>query len=275
MRTTAIFAIVWCMHFAALAQGALAVRFPSMDAAVELQAWYYRADTAAKAAPAIVALHGCGGMLNRQGQPNERTQSYAQLLNQQGWNVLFVDSLRPRGFKSVCGNSANTIAPAGRVVDVQAAVAWLAQRAEVDKTRIGMLGWSHGGSVTLLANAAGVEYAVPPKAALAFYPGCGPLSLPRQWQPGRSILMQLGQDDDWTDPQPCQALAQAFPERMAQDTYPDSGHGFDSDAPRREVVLNAGTRHQRTVHTGGNALANQQAKARLVAYFQQHFQVSN
>lgn len=273
MRTAAVLTLFSLGHFAAQAQGVAAVRFPSMDAGVELQAWYYRVDTAAKAAPAIVALHGCGGMLKRDGQPNERTQSYAQLLNQQGWSVLFVDSLTPRGFKSVCGGGL--LAPSARVGDVQAGVAWLAQQDGVDKARIGILGWSHGGSTTLLANAKTVEYPVPPVAALAFYPGCGPLSLPRQWQAGRSILMQLGQDDDWTDPKPCQALAQAFPQQIAQDTYPDSGHGFDSDAPRRELVLNPGTPRQRTVHVGGSPIANAQAKARLIAYFQQHFKASN
>lgn len=283
ISVTALFNVFLSTHsngFAQTANSVQVVNFASFAPGVSLQAWYYRPHApekqtgAASKAPAIVALHGCGGMLNRQGQSAERNQSYAELLNQQGWSVLFVDSLSPRGLKSVCGGADGALSPAARVVDVQAAVAWLAQQGEVDSQRIGILGWSHGGSVSLLSNAIGIDYAVKPKAALAFYPGCGALTLPRHWQPARPILMQLGQDDDWTDPKPCQALAQKFPESMAQDTYPQSGHGFDSDTPRREMVLNAGTPRQRTVHIGGNSQANAQAKARLVGFFQHHFKVT-
>jgi dienelactone hydrolase len=274
MRLASLFAIIFLASSSCFSQSANLVRFASFALGVDLQAWYYRPINAASTTPTIVALHGCAGMLNRQGQPNERSQSYAQFLNQQGWSVLFVDSLTPRGLKTVCGNSTDTLPPSARVADVQAAVAWLAKRDDVDQSRIGILGWSHGGSVTLLANDLGVDYAVQPKAALAFYPGCGALTVPRRWQPARPILMQLGQDDDWTDPKPCQAFAQQFPERIAQDTYLESGHGFDSDAPRRAMVLHAGTKHQRIVHVGGNAQANAQARVRLVDFFQQHFQTS-
>ncbi len=236
-----------------------------------LTAYYYRAASVAPPAPVIVALHGCGGMLDRNKEPNERARSYAKLLNAQGWHVLAIDSLTPRHLKSVCGNTTDTLSPSARVPDVQAAVAWLVQQSGVDKTRIGILGWSHGGSLTLLANARGVDYAAQPKAAVAFYPGCGALSVPRHWQPAHPMLMQLGQDDDWTDPTPCQAWARQYPAQIAQDTYPDSGHGFDSEAPRRAMLLRAGTRTERTVHTGGNQGANAQARVRVVAFFQHHF----
>lgn len=239
--------------------------------APELTAYYYRVGATAAAAPAIVGLHGCAGMLNREGKPNVRTQSYAQLLGARGWHVLFVDSLTPRGLKSVCGDTGDSLAPARRVPDVQAAVAWLAARKEVDTSRIGILGWSHGGSVTLLANARGVDYATPPKAAVAFYPGCGARTLPTHWEPGRHVLLQLGADDDWTDPGPCVALTKKHPDSMAQDLYRDAGHGFDSDAPRREMVLRLGTRLERRVHIGGNVQANVASKARVLQFLEDQF----
>jgi dienelactone hydrolase len=225
-------------------------------------------------APTIIALHGCGGMLNAQGKPNLRTASYAKLLNAEGWHVLYVDSLSPRGIKSVCGGN-DAVTQAQRMTDVQSAVAYLSAHNDVDASRLAILGWSHGGSTGLLANnalvnGAGSSYAVPPKAVVTFYPGCGSPEAQARWQPALPHLMLLGAVDDWTPPESCQRLAERFPQQIRVHTYADAHHGFDSDAPVRPVVLNT-PRGAKTVHAGGNSAAKAASQAALIAFLKEHF----
>jgi dienelactone hydrolase len=238
-----------------------------------LDGYFFAAQAAdARKAPAIVALHGCGGMLEKKGLPNLRTKNYAQLLNEQGWHVLFVDSLTARGVKSVCGGNSQ-VTQAQRVTDVQMAVAFLAKREDVDDSRIGVLGWSHGGSTALLSSDASVDYAVTPRAVVAFYPGCGEAKGKRMtWHPARPVLMQLGAADDWTSPIPCQSLAAQGKDLVHQDTYANANHGFDSKGSGavRAIQLNT-PRGNKTVHTGGDPAAKAASQAKLIAFFKDHF----
>lgn len=238
-----------------------------------IDAYYYPVKTeVAQTAPVIVALHGCGGMLDNQGKPNGRVRSYVRLLHGQGWHVLFVDSLSGRGFKTVCGQSGTTVSPLDRVPDVQAAVAWLVAQPGVDTQRIGVLGWSHGGSLAVLAADKGVRYAAEPKAIVAFYPGCGALTIPANWHPQRSLQLLLGSDDDWTAPAPCQSLARRFPERVQQHTFEGAGHGFDGETPVRPMVIGAGTRRgEHTVHVGRHEPSAEASRQRAIAFFNGHF----
>jgi dienelactone hydrolase len=210
-------------------------------------------------------------MLEKKGWPNARTKNYAQLLNAQGWHVLFVDSLTARGVKSVCGGNSQ-VTQAQRVTDVQAAVAFLAKREEVDDSRIGILGWSHGGSTTLLSNDKSVDYVVAPRAVVAFYPGCSDAKGRQMtWQPAKPVLMQLGAVDDWTSPIPCQSLATQWKDLVHQDTYANAHHGFDSNGsgPARAIQLST-PRGNKTVHTGGEPTAKAASQAKLIAFFKEH-----
>ena len=237
---------------------------------VALDGYFYTASSSK--APAIVALHGCGGMLEKRGQPNARTKSYAKILNEQGWHVLFVDSLTARGVKSVCGGNSQ-VTQAQRVTDVQAAVAFLAKREEVDDSRIGILGWSHGGSTALLSNDASVDYAITPRAVVAFYPGCGDAKGRQMtWRPARPVLMQLGAADDWTSPIPCQSLAAQWKDLVHQDTYANANHGFDSNGSGAARAIQLSTpRGSKTVHTGGEPAAKSASQAKMIAFFKEHF----
>ena len=56
--------------------------------------------------PAIVALHGCGGMYSalasRRDELSVRHRAMAELLTDEGYIVLFPDSFRPRGRDEIC-----------------------------------------------------------------------------------------------------------------------------------------------------------------------------
>lgn len=238
----------------------------------QINGYFYATPTTdARKAPTIVALHGCGGMLER-GQPNSRSKRYAQLLNEQGWHVLFLDSLTTRGIKSVCGGN-NQVTQAQRVTDVQAAVAYLSKQSEVDAQRIGILGWSHGGTAALLSNDLSVEYTVAPRAFVALYPGCGEAKgRPMAWRPAKPTLMQLGAADDWTSPLPCQSLAAQWVGIVQQDTYANAHHGFDSEGSVLRTIHLATPKGAKTVHTGGEPTAKAASQIKLIAFFKEHFQ---
>ena len=74
-------------------------------------------------------------------------------------------------------------------------------------------------------------YSVAPALAVAFYPGCA-TELRSGYRPAAPLLLQVGEDDDWTPAEPCRPLA-------AQDggapihfhAYPRAVHGFAGTPP--------------------------------------------
>jgi poly(3-hydroxybutyrate) depolymerase len=55
--------------------------------------------------PAVVALHGCTGLFDKQGDLIAREAAWGQLLTARGYVVLFPDSFGPRGVASDCEGS--------------------------------------------------------------------------------------------------------------------------------------------------------------------------
>jgi len=259
------------------ARGQVTVEFASLDApggqAVQLKAYWYAAASAK--APAVALFHGCSGMYDKHGLVGERMRNYAALLNEQGMHALVVDSLTPRGEKEICTQRTGTrrITQANRRLDALAAMQWLAQRSDVDAQRIGVMGWSNGGSTVLSAtNTRHREVAgfvVKPAFAVAFYPGCE-ADLKRGYAPSAPLLMLLGEADDWTPAAPCHELAaHAAGPKPEIEAYAGAYHGFDSNerVRLRKDVPN-GTHPGEGVHVGGNADAWQRSRERLLQFLQ-------
>ena len=255
------------------------VSFPSFDGAgnapVMLRGYFFPAATAP--APAIAMFHGCGGAYDKGGELSRRMREYAELFNGLGMHVLVVDSLTPRYEKELCTqrNGKRRVTQANRRLDALGAIAYLADRGDVDAKRIGMIGWSNGGSTVLSATnlhhhdvAAAV---VKPAFAIAFYPGCE-ADLRRGYEPSTPLLLLVGQADDWTPSAPCVALAKSVPEMAPEITvYPGAWHGFDSDAPvrLRKDVPN-GVNPGQGVHVGGNPAAWRASRDRIVRFLADH-----
>jgi dienelactone hydrolase len=93
--------------------------------------------------PAMVLKHDSAGV---SGAGGVNLRAWATTLA--GWGVaaLIVDSFGPRG---IAGTSAdqNKLSPWADVADSFAALRVLAADPRIDKTRIGIMGWSRGGSV--------------------------------------------------------------------------------------------------------------------------------
>ena len=246
--------------------------------------------------PAVVALHGCGGMYStlatRRDGLSARHQTMAELLAAEGYVVLFPDSFRSRGFEELCTveNRRRTVGQTNRRLDAQGALAFLQARADVVKDRIGVLGWSHGGSAVLATlNTHQSAVAVwknrgssSPyyRAAVAFYPGC--LDSLRErggYAVAAPLTLFIGGSDDWTAPQPCIDLAAkltAAGEPVTITVYPDTYHGFDGPSAQGRVRLEVpnGVNPGKGVTVASNPAARDDAYGKLRMFLRTHLGAS-
>ena len=260
------------------------VSVPSLDrrddAPLSLPGFWFPAEglAATARAPAVLLLHGCGGPYDRPGHLSKRMRDYAALVNGLGAHALVIDSLTPRGERELCTQRIGdrAITQKQRRRDALGALKWLAAQPGVDAAKLGLIGWSNGGSAVLATLQRGqteVEASgVQPAFAVAFYPGCAD-PLRQRWQATAPLLMLLGAADDWTPPAPCEALArQADGPPVQVENYPGAYHGFDGTAPvrlRRDVPN--GVHPGQGVHVGGDAAAREASQERLRGYLRERF----
>jgi dienelactone hydrolase len=276
------------------------VSFPSLDkdgngTPVTISALYFRPPQAGgTAVPLVIAAHGCGGMwsarADRLDQLSARSIKWTDELLADGYAVLWPDSFNSRGRRAVCTvkRGEPTISPATRRLDILGALAFAAALPGVDRARIGLLGWSHGGSTTLATvngkDARIAEFFASPSAplplrvAVAFYPGCV-VSL-RQgagWQPSVPLAIHAGELDDWTPSDRCVQLGDAARARgapMSVTVYPDAHHGFDAPGGRITVLkdVSTGVNPDKGVTVGPNPAARAAADAAVRAFLRERLQ---
>ncbi|MEN9670841.1 MAG: hypothetical protein RL018_1118 [Pseudomonadota bacterium] len=229
----------------------------------------------------VVALHGCGGLYAatgaNKGQFNARHQAMADLLVQQGYNVVFPDSLTPRGETSICVQTigSRNITQKERRADALATLAWVAQQPWADASRIAVLGWSHGGSAVLAATDDNqkdvknqqLKNQLGFKTAIAFYPGCAE-SRKNNYRPNAPLTLFLGADDDWTPPIPCIDMAkqlQADKYAIELNVYEGAVHDFDNPVGTVVERKNIPSRLYpgQGVKAGAHPAAREKAYARL------------
>lgn len=183
--------------------------------------------------PAVVALHGCGGLFGRDGALGARERDWADRLVGAGYAVLFPDSFTGRGYRQVCTLEHRPVTPEVRSGDARAALHWLARQPWADPARLLLIGWSHGGQTVLWTLRPGFLDGGPrPATAIAFYPACRQIARLEGWRPSVALKILSGALDDWTSPEPCRDLAarEGFPFIA----YPGAYHGFDMpDQPLR------------------------------------------
>ena len=223
---------------------------------------------------AVVLLHGCAGWRDRAGAPMARDLDWARTLSALGHVVLQVDSLGPRGERSLCAQGEGRRVRVGveRARDAYAALLFLQSRPEIRPDAVALMGWSNGGGTVLWAMARD-SHARPPglahdfAAAIAFYPGCRTLSQRRTaWRPVAPLLLLVGADDDWTPAPPCMALAERAGEAVDLRVYPGAHHDFDApDLPLR-VRGGVGSTASGTATTGTDPAARADVLARVPAF---------
>jgi len=96
--------------------------------------------------PAMILKHGSAGLTGAQG---DNIRKWAKSLNDWGIAAFVVDSFEPRGI----GESASDQSKLRSLADLAdsfAALKVLAANPRIDAGRIGIIGWSRGGSVAML-----------------------------------------------------------------------------------------------------------------------------
>jgi len=211
--------------------------------------------------PAIVLMHGCGGMVDARGALVARHRDWAERFARWGFVALTLDSFAPRGLKSICEMKERPIHPwKERTADAYAALDYLVDRSDVDPGAVFVLGWSHGGSTVMSivrSQAPGHQSAGPHfKAAIAFYPGCTlPLSQ-KSYRPTVPLTILHGEADDWTPAAPCVELAQKLKTAglpVQTITYANAHHGFDQPSGQIRYlpnVYNPAAPGERGAHVG-------------------------
>lgn len=184
--------------------------------------------------PAIVHLHGCGGL------SDERRSSAARQFTDWGYVTLVVDSFTTRGITEACDWSQMPT----RQADASGALAFLSALPIVDRERIAIVGYSQGGMVALgIASERAQLFETPErvnfKAAVAYYPLCSAaldkLELP--------TLVLIGELDDWSPAVECERLAKRLDRSGAPLTLavlPEAQHSFDSTSASGDGIRHLG-----------------------------------
>ena len=223
------------------------VQFPSLDApTTSLDGYLFRPASPGRR-PAIVFMHGCGGLLTASGKLMSRERDWAIRLNRLGYAVLMVDSFTPRGSGQMCAPSTfRESIHLARPKDAYGALRYLQEQSFIRVDRIGLMGWSQGGGALLFAIRAESlgrprDLASPDfRAAIAFYPAaCSDRAHKAPWTSTIPLLVLIGERDVWTPAAPCQQLVEGAKGRGSPAEiriYPGAWHDFDwPNLPVREL----------------------------------------
>jgi len=245
------------------AQGTLPamVQFPGADGATTLTGYVYTPkDKRAERAPAVVMMHGRAGPysinVKDRGPYNASTLSKRHKMWGESWSALgyvavLVDSFGPRGYPGGFGRHTINERPDAvnevtvRPLDAYGALAYLRSRPDVAPDRIGLQGWSNGGSAALAAMALDAQRLAGTggfRGALVFYAGCGLRGHfdAQGYRPYATVLAFHGTADEETSPRLCQKLVERSRTLGGDITlklYPGASHGFD-DPGRQKASAN-------------------------------------
>lgn len=235
--------------------------------------------------PAVMLLHGCGGLEKSGASMAWRgIQAHANALNEAGFVTLIVDSHGTRGYtlewswRNSCGAGRNV---PDRFLDVTGGIRYLESLPYV-KPGVGAVGFSQGAGVVL--GAIGWKPSSTRKSVLAagvaFYPPCIGLSPrigPPTYQYAPSMIL-IGDADNWTPSSQCESLIERMTFRNANRkidndslpvyvpeivVYPSAHHSFDLPFARM-VQTPVGTT------MAPDRGATRDARARMIAFFKAH-----
>jgi dienelactone hydrolase len=178
--------------------------------------------------PAVILAHGCRGVGNAE-------TGWAPVLRGFGYATFVLDGFHGRNLTEVCTN-ARTLTGTQRIPDAYGGLRILVTYPKIDAGRVALMGFSHGGILTLGASTvwAGATFAPSGKPAfrafVSFYPYCN-TGAPELERISAPLRIHAGELDDWTPAAPCARLVEKL-RASGQDAtitiYPGAHHSFDS-----------------------------------------------
>ena len=249
------------------------VSFSAMPSGMPVMGVYRRpARGAVKAA--VVILHGSAGI-------DSRGPLHALDLARSGIATLEIDMWGARG---LAGGTQRPARVHDTLGDLWGALAWLGQQPQLDARRLGVMGFSWGGVMAMLAStqAHGTPpTGVPvPAAQLAFYPVCwGYNRVPgydfQTLRDTRLLILAGGLDGYDDDPGACPNLVAGLAEteraKIKVHVYPEALHGFNMLEPALRYP-DAFAHRGRGGETGSvpDPAAREDARQRVTAFFATH-----
>jgi dienelactone hydrolase len=179
--------------------------------------------------PALVLLHGSGGL---EGPTGVNIRKWADTFKGWGIAALVVDSFGPRGIKET-GTNQGQLSGWADDADGLSALKVLAADPRIDKDRIGVVGWSRGGSAALNTTLEAVRKSIITddlKFALhvVFY---GSATLQYRGRTDKSPMLFLhGEADNYVPMAPTREFAdwaQSQGNPVTFISYPKATHDFD------------------------------------------------
>jgi len=259
------------------------VTFPSQDGRTNLVGYVFK-PTAPRGgrAPAIVMMHGRAGayssLANGRYDANtltRRHKEWGERWAAQGYLALLVDGFGPRGYPQGFPKGSYESRPAAldevtvRPRDAYGALAYLRSRSDVAGDRIGLMGWSNGGSATLASLSTKAPGIRQPsaltgfRAALAFYPGCGLRGqFETDYMPYAPVHIFQGTADEEVSASLCDQFVQRSRQKRADiaiTLYPNATHDFDDPGEKRQSVQ-------------ANVIANGEAATQALQFFSRYLQ---
>lgn len=190
--------------------------------------------------PAMVLMHGSGGI-------DTRLRNKRDELAEQGYMVFMPMSFSGRNFNNAKELAFGAKAGVTKVTSDQSAITdtmvmvdaymilnRLAKDPRIDANRVGIMGWSKGGTVAMytgLEQIRGLLADGDNRFAyhIAAYPYCGYFPISRETT-GSPIDIHIGSLDDYTPPEYCRKWMDELPRGQTNTTYheyPYSAHMFD------------------------------------------------
>ncbi len=196
-------------------------------------ATYFRPQAAKRPAPAVIMLHGSGGVLSA------REMTYGRQFAAMGIGALVIDAFAARRDRAASFiERLLNITEAMVMADAYAGLAWLAARPEIDRQRVALIGFSYGGLASVYAAHEQVARAFAPPGLrfaghAAFYAPCIAQFEDRQTT-GRPVLILMGAEDELVRPARCEAAAEdlrAGGSSAQVIVYPGAYHQWDGGWP--------------------------------------------
>ena len=231
------------------------VVFRSMDEPrTELTAYLYApAVERAGRAPAVVLMHGRAGAYSSLARGvydastlTMRHRYWAEYWASRGYYALIVDSFGARGFPGGFAAGSYSQRPASvnevtiRPLDAYGALRFLRSLDGVDGDRVGLMGWSNGGSAVLAAMAddkPGDMRRVGFRAAVSMYPGCGLQNrFRRGYRAYAPVDIYIGTADEEVSHDRCRTFAAGAGATVRFNSFPGATHSFDDPGRRRQSV---------------------------------------
>ncbi len=191
--------------------------------------------------PAVLVVHGANG-------PDSRGPLMAEILTKAGIATLEIDMWAPRGL--VVGSTSRPPQVTEALPDAFGALKFLADHPAIDATRIGIMGFSFGGRVSMLTASKPLadRYGPPSlrfKAHASFYPLCWTYNNEQRPEEvfreltGAPVFLQGGDLDTYDAPDSCRKLVDSLPEASRKlvrlTMHPGATHEFDSTGSERMV----------------------------------------